>query len=85
MSPKERQAALDKIIDSMGNWSQQGGGAGGNGARNIDAKQMDSFRKKMLDWTSPDQRSDMEAVGKMMEDRRQERGLSSQGAGGRLF
>jgi hypothetical protein len=53
-----------------------GGGPGGGGGRpQMDPKKMDEFRKKMLGWTTPEQRSKFENGMKMFNDRRIERGL----------
>lgn len=77
-SPAEQRKDLDKEIDRMeANKGKggPGGGPGGGGPPNIDAKKADEFRKKMLDWTSPEQRAKFENGIRMVNERRQERGL----------
>jgi hypothetical protein len=74
MTPEEQRMELDKKIDEMEARGGQGG-PGGGGKPQIDAKKMDEFRKKMLDWTTPEQRSKFENGMRMMNERRQERGL----------
>ncbi len=72
MSPEEQRQEMDKRIDEM----ESRGGPGGPGGRPpIDAMKMNEIRKKMLDWTTPSQRSKFENGMRMMNDRRQERGL----------
>ena len=51
------------------------GGAGGGGPPNMDPKKMDEFRKKMLDWTTPEQRAKFENGMQMFNERLKERGL----------
>lgn len=75
----EQQKELDKRIDEMekrrkSGQGPPGPGGGGNGQR-PSAAQIDAFRKKMLDWTTPDQRSKFENGMAMLNNRRQERGL----------
>jgi hypothetical protein len=76
MTPEEQRAEMDKRIDEMEARGGQGGGPGGGGGRpQMDPKKMDEFRKKMLDWTTPEQRSKFENGMKMFNERRKERGL----------
>jgi hypothetical protein len=76
LSPEEQRKELDKRIDEMQARGGQGGPGGGPGGRPpIDAKKMDQIAKKMLDWTTPEQRSKFENGMRIMNDRRQERGL----------
>lgn len=77
MTPEEQRKALDKRIDEM---EARGGGPGGPGGPGggrppMDPKRMSEIGKKMLDWTTPEQRSKFENGMRMMNDRRQERGL----------
>lgn len=77
LTPEEQRKEMDKRIDEM----ESRGGAGGpggpaRGARPpLDPRKMDQIRKKMLDWTTPEQRSKFENGMKMMNSRREERGL----------
>ncbi len=77
MTPEEQRKALDKRIDEM---EARGGGPGGPGGPGggrppMDPKRMSEIGKKMLDWTTPEQRSKFENGMRMMNDRRKERGL----------
>jgi hypothetical protein len=77
-SPEERRKDLDKEIDRMEKAKNQagaGGGPPGGGMRNMDPKKADEFRKKMLDWTTPEQRAKFENGIRMFNERRAERGL----------
>ena len=87
MTPEERRRELDRRIDAMEEARKNGGGppgAGGGpgGGTPPSAQQMDEFRKKMLDWTTPDQRAKFESGMQMMNQRRQERGLEPIGPPG---
>lgn len=73
MSPQERNKELDRRIDEMEKRNPGGRGAPFGG--NASPAQVDSFRKKMLDWTTPDQRAKFEDGMRMMNDRRKQRGL----------
>ena len=88
-SPEEQRRELDKRIDEMekrGGQGGPGGGPGRGGPPNMDPKKMDEFRKKMLDYTTPDQRAKFEKGIQMFNDRRKERGLPPVGPpGGRPF
>jgi hypothetical protein len=76
MTPEEQRKEMDKRIDEMeARGGPPGGGPGGGGRPQMDPKKMDEFRKKMLDWTTPEQRSKFENGMKMFNDRRKERGL----------
>jgi Spy/CpxP family protein refolding chaperone len=46
---------------------------------------MDEFRKKMLDYTTPEQRAKFENGIQIFNERRKERGLPPVGPGGRPF
>jgi hypothetical protein len=84
-SPEEQRKELDKRIDSM---QARGGPPGPGGSRpNIDPKKMDEIRKKMLDWTTPEQRAKFENGIQLMNQRRKERGLDPlpPGPGGGFF
>ncbi len=75
-SPAEQRKELDKRIDEMQARGGGPGGPGGSGGRPpIDPKRMSEIGKKMLDWTTPEQRSKFENGMRMMNERRQERGL----------
>lgn len=82
-SPQEQRKELDKRIDEMEARMKAGAGSGGPGGegrgdRNrppIDAKKAEEFRKKMLDWTTPEQRAKFENGMNLFNERRKERGL----------
>jgi hypothetical protein len=86
MSPDQQRGELDKRIDEM---EKRGGAAQGNGqggARpNMDPKRVEAFRKKMLDWTTPEQRAKFENGMQIFNDRRKERGLPPIGGPGGGF
>ncbi|QDT74006.1 hypothetical protein [Lacipirellula limnantheis] len=87
-SPEEQRRELDKRIDEMEARGGQGGpgGPGRGGPPNMDPKKMDEFRKKMLDYTTPEQRAKFENGIQIFNDRRKERGLPPVGPpGGRPF
>jgi Spy/CpxP family protein refolding chaperone len=78
MTPEEQKKEMDKRIDEMearGGGPPGGGPGGGGGRPQMDPKKMDEFRKKMLGWTTPEQRSKFENGMKMFNERRKERGL----------
>jgi hypothetical protein len=95
MSPEEQRAELDKRIDEMkargGPGGPGGPGGGGNGGRrgppNMDPKKAEQFRKKMLDWTTPEQRAKFENGINLMNGRLKERGMDPlpPGPGGGFF
>ncbi len=88
LSPEEQRRELDKRIDDMEKRGGQGGGGGSGrgGPPNMDPKKMDEFRKKMLDYTTPEQRAKFENGIQIFNDRRKERGLPPVGPpGGRPF
>jgi hypothetical protein len=86
MSPEERRKELDKSIDQMEKRGGfPGGPGGGGGPPKMDPQKMDEMRKKMLDWTTPEQRSKFENSMQMMNDRRRERGLKPMGGPGGFF
>jgi len=82
MSPEERNRELDKRIDEMqarggpGGPGGGGGQGGGPGRGNMDPKKMAEFQKKMLGWTTPEQRSKMQNGMQMFANRMKERGLT---------
>jgi hypothetical protein len=84
MSPEEQRAELDKRINEMEARGGQGG-PGRGGPPNMDPKRMDEFRKKMLDYTTPEQRAKFENGIQIFNERRKERGLPPVGPGGRPF
>ena len=86
-SPEEQLAKMDKRIDEM---QARGGGplGGGRGGPGFGGgpeggpptgKQMDEFRKKMLDWTTPEQRAKMDTIFQRFNDRMKERGVTPPG------
>jgi hypothetical protein len=91
LSPEEQRKELDKRIDEM----KARGGAGGPGdaggrrgaPRSIDPKKAEQFRKKMLDWTTPEQRAKFENGISAMNERLKERGMDPlpPGPGGGMF
>jgi hypothetical protein len=84
MSPEEQQNELDKRIDEMEARGGQGDGRGG--PPNIDSKRADAIRKKMLDWTTPEQRAKFEHGIQLVNQRREQRGLPPMpGPGGGFF
>jgi hypothetical protein len=86
MTPDERRKELDIAIDQMEKRAAAGGGKGGQGGPpRMDPQKMDEFRKKMLDWTTPDQRAKFENSIQMLNDRRRERGLQPMGGPGGGF
>jgi hypothetical protein len=88
MSPEEQRKELDKRIDEMEARGGAGGQGGGRrGPPNIDPKKAEQIRKKMLDWTTPEQRAKFENGMNRMNDRRKERGLPPMppGPGGGVF
>ena len=84
MAPEEQQRELDKRIDEQlaREKERQQGKEGKGEARGrrhgwgqMTQEKRDEFRKKMQDWTTPEQRAKFETVMTMYNDRRQERGL----------
>jgi hypothetical protein len=72
-SPEEQRRELDKRIDE---WEARGGPSPSGGGRpNVDPGKINEFRKKMLDWTTPEQRAKFENGIQMLNNRRRERGL----------
>lgn len=88
MSSEEQRKEMDSRIDAMQAAQAQGqngppggsGGFGGNGQQ-PSPQQMDEFRKRMLDWTSPEQRAKFDAAFEKYNKRLQERGISPPGGG----
>ncbi|MBA4107616.1 MAG: hypothetical protein C0485_17920 [Pirellula sp.] len=80
-SPEEQRRELDKRIDEMEARGGQGG-PGRGGPPNMDPKRMDEFRKKMLDYTTPEQRAKFDSGMQMFNDRRKARGLQPVGPPG---
>ena len=74
LSPDEQRKKLDERINEM----EKRGGPGGPGGNRppMDVKKMSEIGKKMLDWTTPDQRTKFENGMRMMNERRAERGLA---------
>lgn len=75
LSPEEQRKKLDERIDEME--KRGGGGPGGprGGRPPIDQKKASEIAKKMLDWTTPEQRAKFENGMQIMNNRREERGL----------
>ncbi len=79
LSPEERNRELDKRIDQMAkNGGPRGGPGGGmgGGRGNMDPKKMAEFQKKMLGWTTPEQRAKMDNGMQMYVNRMKERGMT---------
>lgn len=88
MTPEEQKKELDKRIDEMKSRGGPGGPGGGRGGPpNMDPKKADQFRKKMLDWTTPEQRAKFENGINLMNGRLKERGMDPlpPGPGGGFF
>jgi hypothetical protein len=81
-SREEQRKELDKRIDEMESQKGKGGGPPG-GMRDMDPAKAEAFRKKMLDWTTPDQRAKFENGIRLFNERRAERGLPPIQAPGR--
>jgi hypothetical protein len=90
-SPEEQRKELDKRIDEMkargGPGGPGGAGGGRRGPPNMDPKKAEQFRKKMLDWTTPEQRAKFENGIDLMNTRLKERGMDPlpPGPGGGFF
>lgn len=84
MSPEEQREEMDQRIDAMRAMQARGQngppGGGGNGPR-PSPQQMDAMRKRMLDWSTPEQRAKMDAFFEKFRKRMQERGISPPGGG----
>lgn len=77
LSPEEQRKKLDERINEMEKRGGPGGPGGPGGNRpQFDSKKMSEIAKKMLDWTTPDQRTKFENGMRMMNERRAERGLA---------
>jgi hypothetical protein len=85
MSPDEQRQELDKRINDMEKRGGAGQGNGRGGPPNMDPKRVESFRKKMLDWTTPEQRAKFENGMQIFNNRRQQRGLPPIGGPGGGF
>jgi hypothetical protein len=84
-SPEEQRREPDQRIDQMESQKNKGGPPPGGGMRNVDPAKADQFRKKMLDWTTPEQRAKFENGIRLFNQRRAQRGLPpvhSPGRGG---
>ena len=80
LSPEEQQREMDKKIDEQLAREKKRNAAGGDdrprrGPPKMSADKMDEFRKKMQDWTTPEQRAKFQTVISMYNTRREERGL----------
>jgi Spy/CpxP family protein refolding chaperone len=81
MTPEQQRAKLDERIDQMQKRmaSGQGGGGpfGGGGNRpQMDPAKAAEFQKKMLAWTTPEQRAKFQNGMMMFANRMKERGLN---------
>ena len=88
MSEEERNRELDRRIDEMQRRQVAGGGGGGGGGggpRNMDPAKVDEMRKKMLDWTTPEQRAKFQNGIAIFNDRLRQRGLPPVNPGGGFF
>jgi hypothetical protein len=85
-SPEEQRKELDKRIDEMEARGGPGGGGGRGDRPTMDSKRAEAMRKKMLDWTTPEQRAKFEHGIQLLNERREERGLPPMpGPGGGFF
>jgi hypothetical protein len=79
MSPEDRNRELDKRIDEMQARGGPGGGGApggrGGGPPNMDPQKAAEFQKKMLGWTTPEQRSKMQNGMQMFAERMKQRGM----------
>jgi len=87
LSEEEQKAELDKWIDRMENRSKErkadgdgGKGRGGPGGRGgwegMSQQERDNRRQQKLDFTTPELRAKFDKYKDMLNDRREERGLS---------
>jgi hypothetical protein len=87
LTPEKQQAELDKQIDRMQRGLGQAGPGGGGpqgppGGTPPSPQRIDEMRKKMLDWTTPEQRAKFESAMQMFQKRLQERGINPPSGGG---
>lgn len=84
LPPAEQRQRLDDMIDRMEQHAKErarnpsanrGGRGGGDGGRNLTDAQRDQRRKERLDRTSPKMRAQFSEFGRLMNERRAERGL----------
>ena len=93
MSPEEQKKELDRKIDEQlareknpqAGGGGPGGGWGGGKGGPPSPQRVDEFRKKMLDWTTPEQRAKFQSSMQMYQQRMKERGLEPKPGGGRFF
>jgi Spy/CpxP family protein refolding chaperone len=88
MTPEQQRAELDKRIDEMQkrNPSGQGGGQFGGSRPQMAPEKAAEFQKKMLAWTTPEQRAKFQNGMMMFANRMKERGLNPpQMPGGGFF
>jgi hypothetical protein len=74
----QRIREIDKKIDEMargGGPPRAPGRGNGGGPPNVDPKRMGEMQKKMLDWTTPEQRTTMQLGMKMFAERMTQRGM----------
>jgi len=86
MTPEEQRAELDKKIDRMLSRQENSSERGERDKkwRGKSDKEVDAWRKKMLDWTTPEQRAKFEIAVQKYRDRLEERGIDDP-KGGRFF
>lgn len=83
MSPDDQKKEMDKRIDEMKARGQTGPGRGPGGAGGGPSpQQIDEWRKKMLDWTTPEQRAKFDNAFQKFNERLQQRGMNPMPAGG---
>ena len=80
MSPEEQRREIDRKIDEQiarekQRKADQGDDRRRGGPRKLSPEKRDEFRKKMQDWTTPEQRAKFQTVIGMYNERREERGL----------
>lgn len=87
LSSEEQQQELDKRIDEMEARGRAPNSpeSGRGGRPDLDPKRADAIRKKMLDWTTPQQRAKFEHGIQLLNDRRKQRGLPPMAGSGRGF
>ncbi len=80
MSAEEQRREFDKKIDEQiarekERNAKKEGDRSRRGPPKMSAEKMDEFRKKMQDWTTPEQRAKFQTIIGMYNQRRAERGL----------
>jgi hypothetical protein len=93
MTPEQQRTEIDKEIDKYQKRAaagqtvgQNGGGDGGGGRPQMDPAKAAAFQKKMLAWTTPEQRAKFQNGMMLFSNRMKERGLTPpQMPGGGFF